>query len=762
MRPLAHPPPLVGAPPAPAGVLRDHGPWLLAGLTMIAVALAHLALLLATPSDGARVPPGAYGLSARGLQVAPIVTGAGGLAAGDLVVAVEGVRLGALADAPLATRSARPVVAGPSARYEVVRGGETLDLVVPLGPYPLAAVVRQNWGTIVFALVYLLVAGFVYARRPSVGATRPFFLSGAALLAATTWSLGLTVADVLDGWGFWLFHAGSVVGFMLFWTAGLHFALTFPSPLPIARHPSLPWLLYGAPYLALALYATATRTLTDGTLAWAASWATATGVHASAALSLTLLAFVAQYRAQRAGAGRGQIRWVVFAALLAGGAGLVLYLVPPLVGLTAVHPNVIGVIVSLFPLSIAVAVLRQNLFDIDRLMSHALVYGGLTAGVVGVYVTVVVVLGRMVGGVGDLWPSLLATAVVAVAFQPLRARLQGIVDRRLFGDRGEPVRVLGRLGERLEATAETDRVLPILVETIAEALRLPYVALVLDEGEARVAAAEYGRPLPVALELPLVDQGAVVGRLLVAPRDVGADLSMADRELLATVARQAGSAVRAVRLTSDLRRSRQEIVTLREEERRRLRRDLHDGLGPTLAAMALKLDAARNLLRREPGRADALLAGLADQVQGAVGEIRRLVHALRPPALDELGLAGALREHARQIESYGVRLEVEAPEAALGLSAAAEVAVYRIVQEALTNVVKHAGARTVSIVLTERDGRVAATIEDDGRGFDREALGEDGFGLVGMRERVALVGGRLAVESSPGAGTTIAVEVPAA
>jgi two-component system, NarL family, sensor kinase len=754
MRPIAH-----ATTPIAAAVARPHStwahaPWLAGGALLICVALAHLWLLVTTPSDGARVPPGSDGLRADGLQVEPLVAG-GALETGDVVVSVDGRRLDDLAVAPGSPM--RPFGSARDVRYGVLRGGEALDVVVPLGPYPISAVARRNWGTVVFALVYLLVAGFVYARRPSVGATRPFFLSGAALLAATTWSLGLTVGDVVGGWGFWLFQVGTVVGFMLFWTAGLHFALVFPSPLPIARRAWLPWALYAAPYLALGLYLLRGRAATEGTLAWAATWGAATGVHASIALSLTLVAFVTQYRVQRAGAGRGQIRWVVFAAVLAGGAGLVLYLLPPLVGAAAVHPNVIGVIVSLFPLSIAVAVLRHNLFDIDRLMSHAFVYGGLTAAVVAVYVAVVVGLGRTLGATDDVWLSLLATALVAVAFQPLRGRLQRVVDRRLFGERGEPVRVMAHLGERLEATAEPERVLPTLVETIAEALKLPYVAVVLDEGEEAVMAAEYGRPLPVALELPLLDRGAVVGRLLVAPRDVGADLSAADRDLLATVARQAGSAVIAARLTRDLLRSRQQLVTLREEERRRLRRDLHDGLGPTLAAMALKLDAARNLLRRDPERADALLDGLGTRVHGAVGEIRRLVHALRPPALDELGLAAAVREQARLLESHGVRVEVDTPGVLPALPAATEVAAYRIVQEALTNVVRHAGASECRVTISAGEG-LTIRVSDDGRGVDPGA--RRGVGLTSMRERAAELGGRLEIAGGRGGGTCVKAVLP--
>jgi two-component system, NarL family, sensor kinase len=757
MQPLS--PSLPGAASAqPPSASLVHAPWLAAGFALLAVVVAHVWLLVATPSDGARVPPGSA-VDRDGLAVEPIRPGVGPFEAGDVVVAVGDRGVDELLTAALAFRSAGGAgEAGETVRYTVRRGGETLELRVTLARYPLAAAARRNWGTIVFGVVYLLVAAFVYARRPAVPATRPFFLSGAALLAATIWSFGLTVGDLTSVWGFWLFQAGTVVAFMLFWTAGLHFALTFPRPLPVVDRVRSTWLLYALPFAALGVYIVAGYGRLGAGPDWVARWGVATGVHASIALSLTLLAFVTQYRAQHDSAGRRQLRWVVLAALVAGGAGLVLYLVPPLVGRAGVHPNLIGVIVTVFPVAIAVAVLRHNLFDIDRLMSHALVYGALSTGVVSVYVLVVVGAARVLGVRDDLWPSLLATALVALAFQPLRERLQRAVDRRIVGDRGEPVRVMTRLGERLEATAEGDQLLPILVETIADALKLPYVAVVLA-GEEGGVAAEYGRPVPVALELPLMDGPAAVGHLVVAPRDAGGDLSAADRDLLVTVARQAGSAVRAVRLMRDLRRSRQQLVSAREEERRRLRRDLHDGLGPTLAAMALKLDAARNLLGPAPERADELLAGLSQQLQGAVGEIRRLVHALRPPALDELGLAGAVREQARQLESHGVRVEVDAPATLTGLSAATEVAAYRIVQEALTNVVRHAEAGRCRVTLGL--GReLSITVVDDGRGVEPGA--RPGVGLASMRERAGELGGRVEVVPAPGGGTRVEAVLPLA
>jgi signal transduction histidine kinase len=230
--------------------------------------------------------------------------------------------------------------------------------------------------------------------------------------------------------------------------------------------------------------------------------------------------------------------------------------------------------------------------------------------------------------------------------------------------------------------------------------------------------------------------------------------------LLDDLARQAAAAVYAVRLTADLQRSRQSLVAAREEERRRLRRDLHDGLGPTLAALGLKLETARNRLGDDP-RADALLEDLAERTQAAVADIRRLVYALRPPTLDELGLVGALRQVASGAQGPapdGLHMVVEAADPFPPLPAAVEVAAYRIAQEAITNVVRHAQARLCTIRLELDVAALRLSIEDNGRGLpaDRRA----GIGLASMRERAEELGGSFAIAPVPTAGTHVQVRLP--
>ena len=360
----------------------------------------------------------------------------------------------------------------------------------------------------------------------------------------------------------------------------------------------------------------------------------------------------------------------------------------------------------LIPLSLALAILRYRLWDIDLLINRALVYGALTACVVALYVLVVGALGALFRTAGNLAASLAATGVVAVLFQPLRDRLQRGVNRLLYGDRDDPYAALARLGQRLEATLAPEAVMPTIVETVREALKLPYAAIALGQPDALVATS--GTPVDAPLHLPLVHQGEPIGALLLGPRAPGEPFSPADKRLLADLARQVGVAVHAallhtaaVRLTADLQRSRERLVTAREEERRRLRRDLHDGLGPRLAGLTLRLETARDRLAEDPVAA-SLLTDLTVRTREAVADIRRLVYALRPAALDDLGLVSAVREAAGQLGfpgDGGPQIVVDAPHDLPPLPAAVEVAAYRIAQEALTNVVRHARARHCTVRL---------------------------------------------------------------
>jgi signal transduction histidine kinase len=367
---------------------------------------------------------------------------------------------------------------------------------------------------------------------------------------------------------------------------------------------------------------------------------------------------------------------------------------------------------------------------------------------------------------------------VAVLFAPLRERLQRAVNHLIYGERDDPYAALARLGQRLDSTLAPEALLPTVVETVRDALRLPFVALALTGGAVDTPAAAAGEPTATSLTLPVTYRGEQVGQLYLAPRAPREPWSPADRRLLADLAHQAGVAVQSLRLTRDLQqalrdvqRSRERLVLAREEERRRLRRDLHDELAPTLAALALTAGTACDLLATDAATATRLVAQLHVALRAAAGEVRHLVYELRPPTLDELGLLAAIRERAVQVSGSGatdgadghwLRVLVEAPEALPALPAAVEVAVYRIVQEALMNVVKHAQAHTCRIQLAPRPAALPTALEvqvvDDGVGLP--AGQRRGVGLGSMRERAAELGGTCTIESIPSGGTQVLARLP--
>ncbi|MDP9476859.1 MAG: GAF domain-containing sensor histidine kinase [Actinomycetota bacterium] len=473
------------------------------------------------------------------------------------------------------------------------------------------------------------------------------------------------------------------------------------------------------------------------------------------ALSAAVALFVRLFRSS--GEERQQLKWVAYAVAVLT-VGIIISSISEAAGesLLSRIPVLVGFLTV--PVAIGIAVLKYRLYDIDLLINRTLVYGVLTVCVVGLYVLVVGYLGAMFRTGGNLWISLVATGVVAVLFAPLRDRLQRGVNRLMYGERDEPYAVISRLGERLEATLASEAALSTIVETVAGALKLPYSAITLKQNGEFVRAAEYGTPPQEPVVLPLAYQSDTVGQLILAPRSPGESFSPSDKRLLEDLSRQAGVTAHAVRLTADLQRSREQLVSAREEERRRLRRDLHDGLGPRLAAQTLKAGSARSLYPRDPAAADALLSELEADTEAALSEVRRLVHDLRPPALDELGLVGAIREATARYATDAFGISVEAPAELPPLPAAVEVAAYRIAQEAVTNVVRHAKATSCLVRFSSEDGVLELEVSDDGIGLPEGRRA--GVGLHSMRERAEELGGECKIEPAPSGGTRVVARLP--
>ena len=455
--------------------------------------------------------------------------------------------------------------------------------------------------------------------------------------------------------------------------------------------------------------------------------------------------------------GRQQLKWFLAVLPIAAGAIIAQQVDPG--GLVNVWFGAIGGV--LLPTAIGIAVLRYKLYEIDVLLNRALVYGLLTGGVAAVYLGIVA-LGRAYFGMHpSLHVEVVATVLAVAVLFPLQGRVQRQIDRLFYGDRGAPYEALARLGRRVEEAADTESALNTMVRTIADSLRLPYAALELRLGDEWRPTAAYGEAPVEVVAFPLIFQRETVGRLVVGTRGHGDRLGPDDERLLADLARQAGPATHAVALRQALDASRAGLVTAREEERRRLRRDLHDGLGPTLAGLTLGLDTARRRLSADQTALLELLDKLKAETQRAVADVRRIVYGLRPPALDQLGLVGSLREEVGRLHSEAPELTVTLDASDDGLAdlpAAAEVACYRIVTEALTNVTRHAKA-TRCWIRIRFNGCLDVEVRDDGVGLPEGW--RTGVGIASMRERVTELGGDLVIEPSLPHGTRIAARLPA-
>ena len=727
-------------------------------------------LRLSRPSDGARLQPGTQAYTPDGVIVTPFEGQSSVLLAGDVVTAIEGRSVESWAGyllcwEPFCSPPERPRwQVGDTVAYTILRDNRPIEVEVTLTRYPLGANLRQDWSSILYALALFAIGVFVFYRRPDETAARLLLLLGSSMVGATTWSFGLQATDLLRPAVFWLHWITTGGVYLLIWIASLHFALVFPNPHRLVqRHRWLLPLIYILPFAAHLATLTITVLTASSIFDWMARMGPDQNLTVLLYLLLSLVALITNYRSQPDSLSRQQIRVVVYAIGLITAVAVLLWQAPQIILGEQIFPSSLMAVVGLLlPVSLAVSIMRYRLWDIELIINRTAVYGLLSILIAGLYVAVVGILGAMLRQRGSLLPSLIATGAVAVIVHPLRERLQRAVNRFMYGERDDLYQVISRLGRQLQAAAAPEDLLETITRTLASALKLPYASIALLEDGSFKKQAEYGIPPGDPITLPLVYQKEVVGQLAVAQRGPHEPLTPPDMRLLESIAYQAGGAVHAMRLLRDLRRSREKLVLAREEERRRLRRDLHDGLGPTLASHALTLDTVLDLIRSDPDSARELVQALRNQMQETIADIRRLVYELRPPALDELGLVEALQAHiSRLADTTGrpsVTLEV-APSSLPVLPAAVEVAAYRIAHEALTNVVRHAEARRC-VIRFSSDGASALrlTISDDGVGLPSGV--KPGVGLLSMRERAVELGGECRWERAPGGGTRITVVLP--
>ncbi|SFT79244.1 Histidine kinase-, DNA gyrase B-, and HSP90-like ATPase [Geodermatophilus amargosae] len=432
-------------------------------------------------------------------------------------------------------------------------------------------------------------------------------------------------------------------------------------------------------------------------------------------------------------------------------AWLLCVVLPLMVGVflleDSVQDWVVVPLALMVPGAVLVGVVRYRLLGI--VVSRALVYAVLTAAVVGSYLLVAAVAAAALGRTLSPVTGAVTAALLATALGPARSRLQAAADRLVYGRRRDPVTAVTELGDRVASADEAD-LLPAVLGTVAAALRAPAARIEPPGSE----------PSGGGAAVPLRVGGRYLGELYVAERAPGEPFTAGDRRLLGVLAPQVAAVVRALELTRTLEGERDHVLTATHVERDRIRRDLHDGLGPSLAGIGLGVQAVQARLGTGADPATgALLARVREEVDGAVGEVRRILDGLRPAPLDDVGFVAAVQRHAKALApSVPVRVTAEPLPP---LPPDVETAAYRIAQEALTNVARHSGARCAEVGLRARDGRLEVAVVDDGAGFP--AVDADprpaGVGLASMRTRARAVGGELTVTSGPG-GTRVVAGLP--
>jgi two-component system NarL family sensor kinase len=473
---------------------------------------------------------------------------------------------------------------------------------------------------------------------------------------------------------------------------------------------------------------------------------------ANVSVSLAVLAALVSMMIRRrrsTGRQRDQLSWLLWGI----GVAVVLF-APTAANVQTVWSTMLLTGIIVLPAAAAVALLRYRLFDIDLVINRTFVYVALTASLIGGYLLVVQAVAAVLGqGLGS---SLVATAVVAVVFGPARHWLQRRVDVLLYGLRNDPVHALSSVAASLEGPEGHE--LEVAVAAVRDSLRLPQVLVDVD---GRRIGEDRGLGVPAG-EIVLRYRGRTVGRMLYWARRGQASLSRSDQAALSLVAAPLAAAVHIVGLGADLRRSQQRLITARAEERQRLYRDLHDGLGPALTAVALKADAAGNLVTDDPGAAGRLIDQAATEARTAIGEVRRIAHDLRPADLEDVDLPTALAHEAarftRRLDGQPLATTVDVPADMPRLDPAVEVAAYRITAEALTNAARHSTAARVTVRLSI-DSVVRLDIVDDGT--SPSASWPNGFGLTSMRRRAAELGGTFEARPTRDGGR-VAVTLPLA
>lgn len=491
-----------------------------------------------------------------------------------------------------------------------------------------------------------------------------------------------------------------------------------------------------------------------------------------------------RYRYKASAIERQQTKWFIYGLLLSLSGILIVSVIPLFFQLdfyAQPHPLwllVLDIMVILLlmpiPVTLTMTILRKRLWDIDPIVNRTLVYAGLSALIIAVYSLIVWYLSFLFQVGQNMVFSLIATGVTAFLFAPLKERLQRAVNRMMYGEQHDPYTVLLALGNQLKEPLAPDAALETVAKSVKEALRLPYTGIKLIRNEQPLLVASVGKQPLETTSIPLISGGSEIGSLIVAVRSPGETFNEADQRILSILSRQASAVLQSVKQTMDigllieeLQQSREQLIMAREEERRSMRNNLHDEIAPRLASMKLTASLVEDWIRDDPPKAILFINRFREEIGKTVEEIRGIVYDLRPPALDELGLIGALRQRAEQLQSVQaiadtrpLRIEFEVTASLPTLPAAIEVGAYRIVTEALVNVVKHSRADfcRVRIDFRTETSELRLEIADNGIGLAKrssKAAPNGGLGLTSIRERTEELGGICRFDSPPEGGAVI-------
>ncbi|MBO3087121.1 sensor histidine kinase [Cellulomonas dongxiuzhuiae] len=712
---------------------------------------------VSTPSDGTVVQLSNTPWDSDRILVTQVLPRESGLRESDVVTAARRIPSGDAGAEPPRLASGQELVY----TVERVTGGATEMLEVPvrLGAFPMDRWLAANWPPLATVAMFCGIAAFVLRRQPRDPAARSLVLLAGLITSGTvTWLLGDQVAglttagpSVIDGLGELILAIswGAVLHSLLI-LSGRHWALR---PFGYAVCFGLPLAMH-AVYLAVMLPRAGSRLEAAGLVAqvsYTAGWVP---------VGATVLAIVL-YRNTPERARRRQLLWLFLGFGFSAACWFGVWILPTWLGLQTPPPSLMPVVFVPAVLALGASILRYRLMDVEVVARRSLLYGALTGVVLAVFAATTWLLNHFWNpGAGA--SALVSSLLVALFVLPVSAHLRHRIGQVVYGARDDPAAVadaLGRIGDQAYPRALLDRI----AGTVFDELRLQYVAVVVSsEGGDELLRTVRGTPTSSPYVLPLARRSLAIGRLELGVGIGREPFGPADERLLATLAREVSVLVSRQRLAAELQRARERLVLAREEERRELHHRLHDGLGASLAANGMQLQAARTLLHSDVGEAERILDRLVHSNQDLVGELRGLVYGLRPAAIDQVGLAAALQS---RVEQFAVpagaapvpRIEIRQSGSLDCLPAATEVAAYWIVVEATHNAVKHSSATSCRIAL-RRGHTLEVEVRDDGIGRPPDA--EPGGGTRSMTERAEELGGSVTITSGRDGGTVVLARLP--